>query len=314
MHSQSTSRRRDRHADATPLTDAAIVGIPFDLGAPRRGASLAPRAVRFAGLIKRLEAHGVSLHDLGDVSVPDTPVAHSDRLRNFPAVLAMAQAGFEAAREAVTRAQVGVFLGGDHSVAIGTIAGTAAALADRGERLGLIWFDAHGDFNTAQTTLSGQMHGMPFATSLGFGAPELTELGGFFPKVRPEHAVLIGARDVDSDEQALMATAGLRVFPMAEVMRRGIDEVMAEAIALVTRDTQGLYLSFDVDAIDPDEVPGTGTPVRHGLTVRESLTAIRLIAETGFLRAMDVVEIDPLLDLRNQSAMVGVDLIEAAFS
>lgn len=307
------SSHLERSSSPGRAYDAVIAGIPFDLGAPHRGSGLATRAIRYAGLKERLEQSGLAVDDLGDVRVPERPTPHSDRLRNLPAVVEASVAGFEVARAALQGGSVGIFLGGDHSVAIGSIAGVASAFAERNEQLGLLWFDAHGDFNTAETTLSGHIHGMPFATTLGFGEPELTEIGGFAPKVRPEHAVLIGARDVDPDEQALMARAGLKVFTMRDVEEQGIRAVVEQAIAIASRGTSGLHLSFDMDVLDPVEAPGVGSPVHAGMSAREARQAFRMIGRTGLLRAIDMVEVNPLLDAKNQSAVIAVEIIAAAF-
>ncbi|HEY9899474.1 MAG TPA: arginase [Pantanalinema sp.] len=291
---------------------AAIVGIPFDLGAPRRGSGLATRAIRYAGLVRRLERLGVAVKDLGDVPVPDSPVPHSDLLRNLPAVAEAAEAAYHGAREAIREGAFSVFLGGDHSVAIGTIAGVSSVHAERAERLGLLWFDAHGDFNTADTTVSGHIHGMPFAVALGHGTPELTRLGGFSPKVPAANAVLIGARDLDEAEERLIAEAGVRVFRMTEIEARGIQAVMDEAIAIASDGTAGIHVSFDMDVVDPKEAPGVGSPARHGMTAREARLALAQLARTGLVRSLDMVEVDPLLDASNQSARLAVDLIAAA--
>ncbi|HEY9855171.1 MAG TPA: arginase [Stenomitos sp.] len=303
-----------RLATFKPTHDAVILGIPFDLGAPRRGSGLATRAIRYAGLTERLTEQGLRVLDAGDVTVPDEGTPHSERLRNLPSVVEMAASTCEAARDAVRVGQVGVFLGGDHSVAIGTIAGVSSALAERQEHLGLLWFDAHGDFNTAQTTLSGHIHGMPFAVALGHGTPELTLLGDFCPKIRPENAVLIGARDLDPDEQALIDATGVKVFTMADVEERGIRAVVEEALAIASAGTAGIHLSFDMDVLDPREAPGVGSPVHDGMTAREARLAFKLVGKSGLLRGLDMVEVDPLLDMRNESARLAVELIAAAFT
>ncbi|MBO9542296.1 arginase [bacterium] len=308
------SLKSEHRLESQAALAAAIVGIPFDLGAPRRGSGLATRAIRYAGLEKRLKKLGLSVKDLGDILVPDIPAPHSDLLRNLPAVAEAAEAAYHGAREAIMQGAVGVFLGGDHSVAIGTIAGVASAHAARGERLGILWFDAHGDFNTADTTVSGHIHGMPFAVALGHGVPELTHLGGFSPKVRSENAVLIGARDLDDEEERLMVASGITVYRMREIERRGIEAVMKEAIAIASNGTAGLHVSFDLDALDPKEAPGVGSPSRHGMSAREARVALGMVAETGLMRSIDMVEVDPLLDSRNESAKLAVDLIAAAFT
>lgn len=293
---------------------ATIVGVPFDLGAPRRGSGLATRAIRYAGLTKRLKQFGVEVRDAGDVLVPDDPAPHSDLLRNLPSVVDASEAGYHGAREALRDGGIGIFLGGDHSVAIGTIAGVASTYAERGERMGLIWFDAHGDFNTAQTTHSGHIHGMPFAVALGYGAAELTQLGGFSPKVQATNAVLIGARDLDEEEEKLIEESGIKVYRMAEIEARGIQAVVEEAIAIASNGTTGLHVSFDMDALDPLEAPGVGSPSRHGMSSREGRVALGLIGRSGLLRSIDMVEVDPLLDSRNESAKLAVELLAAAFT
>lgn len=292
--------------------DAALVGIPFDLGGKRRGPSLGPRAIRFAGLAERLAQLGVRLHDLGDLVVPDTPAASPRELNNLPCVLEMARMGYEAAREAMRVAQLGIFLGGDHSVTLGTLAGVASCLRERGEPLGLIWFDAHGDFQTPQTTPTGHMHGMPFAASLGLGLQDLTHLGGFVPKVIPERAVLIGARDIDPDERVRIDATGLTVFTIADIEERGIRQVIEEALAIAGRGSGGIHVSFDLDVLDPREAPGTGSPAQEGMAVREARRALKLIGASGIMRSLDLVEVDPLLDHRNESARIAVELITAA--
>lgn len=301
-------------SESIPNVAAMVVGLPFDLAAPHRGAAMAPRAIRDTGLVERLAALGLNVHDHGDLQVPDAPTADAPQLRNFAAVIEASHIGFGAALSATRDGGVGLFLGGDHSIAIGTIAGVAAGLSERSERLGLIWFDAHGDFNTAQTTLSGNLHGMPFAIALGYGATELTELGGFFPKVRPENAVLVGAREFDPKEREHMESAGVTIFGMEDIKAQGMPSVMTKALAIASSGTAGIHVSFDVDVMDPSEVPGTGYAVADGMTLSQAREALELIAASGHLLSLDMVELDPLLDVKNQSARVAVELIAAVFS
>lgn len=292
--------------------DAALVGIPFDLGGKRRGPSLGPRAIRFAGLVERLVHLGIRVHDMGDLAVPDAPVASPWALNNLPAVQEMARMGYEAARQAMTTAQLAIFLGGDHSVSMGTLAGVSSWMREQGQHLGLIWFDAHGDFQTPQTTPTGHMHGMPFATSLGLGLKDLTHLGGFAPKVAPERAVLIGARDIDPDEQIRLEQTGITIFPMEAVEERGIRRVVDEALAIASRGAGGVHVSFDLDVLDPREAPGTGSPASEGMAFREARRALRMIGQSGLLRSIDLVEVDPLLDHRNETARIAVELLACA--
>ena len=304
---QTQRRAAQGFGSATP--HCSLMGVPFDLGGPARGSSLAPRAIRLAGLADRLQRIGVRFTDLGDVVVPEQPSPGHPTLRNFEAVSAMAEASFQKALTANLDDGPLITVGGDHSIAIGSVAATAAWCDAHHGPLGLVWFDAHGDFNTASTTLSGNMHGMPFAIALGLGESSLTGLGGLCPKVRPENSVLIGARDLDDEEATLMRETGIRVVTMDEVRSRGLQAVMDEILPPLLERTVGLHCSLDVDAIDPDEVPAVGTPVPLGMTVADMRAAVEQLASTGKLLALDLVEIDPLLDVGGRSLQVGLDLV-----
>ncbi len=305
------SPRRGADGGSSGSAACSLMGVPFDLGGPARGSSLAPRAMRLAGLAERLQALGIRFTDLGDVPVPDNPSPGHPSLRNLEAVTAMSLAAFERAGAANLDEGPLVTVGGDHSIAIGSVAASAAWCHARGGDLGLVWIDAHGDFNTANTTLSGNIHGMPFAIAVGLGEPSLTGLGGFCPKVRPEHAVLIGARDLDDDEASLIRNTGIRVISSDEVRTRGLQAVLDEVLPPLLARTTGLHVSLDVDAIDPDEVPAVGTPVPLGMTVSDMRRAVEVIARTGKLLALDLVEIDPLRDVAGRSLQVGQDLVVA---
>ena len=305
------SQRRAAEGGEAGFPACSLMGVPFDLGGPARGSSLAPRAIRLAGLAERLQALGIRFTDLGDVPVPDRPSPGQPSLRNLEAVTTMAEAAFERARGATFEDGPLITVGGDHSIAIGSVAASAAWCQSQGGELGLIWIDAHGDFNTASTTLSGNIHGMPFAIALGLGEPTLTGLGGICPKVRPEHAVLIGARDLDEDEESLIRNTGIRVVSTDEVRSRGLQAILDEVLPPLVARTSGLHISLDVDAIDPDEVPAVGTPVPQGMTVSDMRKAVEAIARTGRLVALDLVEIDPLRDVAGRSLQVGQDLVVA---
>lgn len=287
-----------------------IIGVPLDLGADRRGVDMGPSAIRIAGISERLRRLDYEVLDAGDISIvtPEVQTIDDPKLKYLPEIA-----------KSVTQLSNYVFnvfeddnfplvLGGDHSVAIGTIAGAASFFKQKNQRLGLIWIDAHGDMNTPETTPSGNIHGMPFAVSLGRGARELTEVGGPFPKVEPGNAVLIGARQLDRNEQSTIRQSGITVFTMEDIDRRGICEVAGEALYLATKSCDALHVSLDMDALDPLVAPGVGTPVRGGLTYRESHTTMEIIASEEKLRSFEIVEVNPILDVRNTTAEVAAGL------
>ena len=297
-----------------PKKRIQIVGAPMDLGAGRRGVDMGPSAVRVAGLESRLEALGCEVTDAGDlvVGIPETqPVGH-ERLRYKATILELCETLCAKSRAALAAGYMPIVLGGDHSIAIGSVAGSTGHFAARGERLGLIWFDAHGDMNTPETTPSGNIHGMSLAILIGNGDAALTGLGGRSPKVRAENAVLVGVRDLDAGERDNMCAAGLTVFTMREVDELGMRRVMERAIQVAGKGTAGLHVSFDMDVLDPDFAPGTGTPVPGGLNYREAHLALEMLADHGCVVALDLVEINPILDMRNATADLGVELMLSA--
>ncbi|WP_029421634.1 arginase [Alicyclobacillus macrosporangiidus] len=286
-----------------------IIGVPSDYGQGRRGVDMGPSAIRYAGLRENLRRMGIDVMDLGDVPVPTPETRHIDneKLKYLDEVVAVCTALCERVREVVAAGQIPLVLGGDHSIAIGSLAGVAAA----GKRFGVIWFDAHGDMNTDETTPSGNIHGMPLAASLGLGHPSLTELCGPAPKVKAQHVVLVGARSIDPDEARLIRQSGITVFTMAEIDRLGMGAVMEQAIRIAGDGTDGIHLSLDLDAIDPMFAPGVGTPVNGGVTYREGHLAMELLAASGRLLSVDVVEVNPILDHRNQTGRMAVELVES---
>lgn len=291
-----------------------MIGVPLDLGAGRRGVDMGPSAIRIAGISEMLKKIDCELIDSGDILIEVPEVLHIENpqlkyLKEIKAVLEQLTAKVEATME---HGNFPLVLGGDHSIAIGTVGGVAAALHKQEKTLGLIWIDAHGDMNTHETTPSGNIHGMPFAAVLGKGAPELIRIGGDFVKVKPHDAVLVGVRSLDPREQELVRESGVTVFTMEDIDRRGIFNVMVEAIEVASGYTDGLHLSLDMDALDPLIAPGVGTPVRGGLTFREAHSALELIARSGKLCSMEVVEVNPILDLRNSTAEVAVGLVQSA--
>ncbi len=290
-----------------------IIGVPMDLGASRRGVDMGPSAMRLSGLTAHLQRLGLTVSDAGNVVVPDrTSLAHGPEAL----LTAITDVCAELALRTAAAVRAGVrplVLGGDHSLAAGSVAGTATALAERGQRVGLLWLDAHADLNTPATSHSGNVHGMPVAHLLGFGDTRLSHVASVYPAVLPEHVVYVGLRDLDDAEQALIRELGLRAFTMRDIDERGLRAVMDEAVAIVTRGTGGIHLSCDADWVDPGEAPGVGTPVRGGATLREAHLAMEIVHDSGALLAMDLVEINPILDRQNHTAELAADLIASAF-
>jgi arginase len=292
----------------------SILGVPLGYGASMAGVDIGPAAMRVARLNQRIAQLGYEVRDLGDIRVarPQTIADASDKLKYLPEI---SQACDELAREVRTLLSTGelpVVLGGDHSIAIGTISGASSYFRERGEAVGLIWFDAHADMNTPETSPSGNIHGMPLAAVLGYGAEELTHIAGFAPKLDPRYCAHIGARDVDQGERELIRQLGMRFFTMREIDERGMSACMDDAIAIAQRAPGGYSVTLDVDALDPGDAPGSGTVVRGGLTYRESHLAMEKIAEAGGMRTLEVVEINTALDSNNRTAELGVELVLSA--
>jgi arginase len=289
----------------------SIIGVPMDLGADRRGVDMGPSAIRYAGVKKRLESMGYSIEDTGDLWVP-TPEANPIVHQNLKYLSEIAKVNEELAQvvdREMGKGRFPLIIGGDHSIAIGTIAG----LTKHKKNMGVIWFDAHGDLNTGETSPSGNIHGMSLAVSLGYGHRDLTHIGGFTPKIRPENTVIIGARDLDKGERELIKSIGMKVFTMHEIDRLGMPRVMEEAIAIVSKDTDGMHLSLDLDGLDPHDCPGVGTPVIGGISYRESHLAMEMLAEADILTSAEFVEVNPILDVQNRTAKVAVALMSSAF-
>lgn len=291
-----------------------VVGVPLDLGAGRRGTDMGPSAVRIAGLNARLEALGVSVRDLGYIAVaaPETRQPGDESLRFGREIQRTCLRLRDRVKAALDAGATPLTLGGDHSLAMGSVAGSAAHVAERGGSLGLLWVDAHADLNTPETSPSGNVHGMPLAVVLGRGHPMLLEIGRSRPVVRADRSVLLGVRSVDEGERKRIRDLGLAVYSMKDLDERGVSACMREALARVTAGTSGFHLSLDMDALDPEVAPGVGTPVPGGLTYREAHLACELVAESRRLVSMDVVEVNPILDERNRTADVAVELVLSA--
>lgn len=275
---------------------------------------MGPSAVRHARLEARLEALGHVVQDAGDIAVPTRETIDATRgLDYLDTITLVCRTLADRTRDIVARRHVPLVIGGDHSIAAGSIAGVAAALADRGEKLGVLWIDAHGDLNTPESSDTGNVHGMPLAHLLGHGHQPLVQVGGAGASILAEHVAIIGARDLDEAERRHARDWGVRIYTMREIDERGMRAVMQEAIAQVTNGTGGIHVSLDLDFVDPREAPGVGTPVRGGATFREAHLAMETLADTGKMVSMDLVEVNPVLDEFNQTAELAVGLVASAF-
>jgi arginase len=292
----------------------AVMGAPLDLGAGRRGVDMGPSAIRVARLNDRLRALGYLVEDQGNVEVeqPESRPLTSETARYLPEITRTCSRLMRRVEGALAAKRFPLVLGGDHSVAIGTVAGVARHFRKRRQKTGLIWIDAHADMNTPGTSPSGNVHGMPLACSIGMGPPELVRLGGFAPKVDPRNVVLVGIRDVDQLEKPHVKNSGVRAYTMREIDQLGLGAVMMEAIRLAGDGTAGFHVSFDMDGVDPDEAPGVGTPVRGGITYREAHLALELVCDSGRMHSLEIVEVNPVLDVANRTAELAVELVMSA--
>jgi len=290
-----------------------LIGAPTDIGAADRGASMGPEALRVAGIDSALRAQGVEVVDLGNLGGPHNPwQPPRDGYRHLPEVIAWNTAVHRAVAAALRAGALPLLLGGDHSLAIGSLSAVAQHCRAQRRKLRVLWLDAHADFNTHRVTPTGNLHGMPVACLCGNGPPGLIDLGGAAPQLAPSCIRQIGIRSVDPDEKRLVHGAGLDVFDMRFIDEHGMRETMNQALDGLDADTH-LHVSFDVDFLDPDIAPGVGTTVRGGPTYREAQLCMEMIADTGLLASLDVVELNPAFDVRNRTAEVAVDLIESLF-
>lgn len=286
----------------------SLIGVPVDLGQSRRGVDMGPSAIRYAHVKNIIQQLGYSLVDLGDLTVTHNVEHEADQHENLHN---LAQIVYENKRlaklvdEEVAKGHFPLLLGGDHSLSIGSIAG----IARHYENLGVIWYDAHGDLNTDETSPSGNIHGMSLAANLGLGARQLTNILDYTPKIKPENVVIIGARDLDPGERELIKRKNIKVFTMQEIDRLGMPQVMDETINYLKDRTDGVHLSLDLDALDPTEAPGVGTPVIGGLTYRESHLAMEMLSEAKLITSAEFVEVNPILDVKNKTASLAVELI-----
>ena len=291
-----------------------VLGVPMGYGASMAGVDMGPAALRVARLTPRIAQLGYDVEDLGDLQLerPRSTPSPEEKLKYVKEIGAACELLAQKVREMFDTGEFPIVLGGDHSIAIGSIAGASSYFRERGETLGLIWFDAHADMNTPETSPSGNIHGMPLAVVLGYGSSQLTDVGGFAPKLDPRFCAHVGARDIDAGERELIRKLGIRFFTMREIDERGMASCMDEAISIASKASGGYAVTFDVDALDPGDAPGSGTLVRGGLTYREAHLAMEKIAEAGGMRSLEVVEINTALDVNNKTAELGVELILSA--
>ncbi|PEZ06000.1 arginase [Bacillus sp. AFS018417] len=289
--------------------EVSIVGVPMDLGQTRRGVDMGASAIRYAGVVERIQNIGYNVEDLGDICIErEFQINENEKLKNLEQVVKVCNELASKVDTIIEKKSFPLVLGGDHSIAIGTLAG----IAKHYKNLGVIWYDAHGDLNTEETSPSGNIHGMSLAASLGHGHPSLVNLYGEYPKVKKENVVIIGARSLDDGEKEFIQKEGIKVFTMHEIDRMGMTAVMEETIAYLSH-TDGVHLSLDLDGLDPHDAPGVGTPVMGGLSYRESHLAMEMLAESGIIASAEFVEVNPILDERNKTAIAAVALMGSLF-
>lgn len=291
-----------------------IIGVPLDLGQGRRGVDMGPSALRVAGLNARLAALGHQVEDAGNVpvAIAEMQTPGDDRAKYLPEVAETCRKHAIWVEEVIGHGFLPVVLGGDHSIAVGTVAGVSQFYRRKRKKVGLIWIDAHADINTPETTPSGNIHGMPLACCLGLGSAELARIFGYSPKVTPANVALIGVRDLDEGEKKTLRKLGVWVATMRDVDERGMRTVMAEAIKRASRGTAGFCVSLDMDSVDPQAAPGVGTPVPGGISYREAHLAMEMIADTGKMVSFELVEVNPVIDVVNKTADLGVELALSA--
>ena len=291
-----------------------IIGAPLGFGAGKKGVELGPAAMRLIRIKERIGELGYEVKDWGDVFIqqPDRPAAAGENPKYLKEMLAACNDLSASVGSILAQNQFPLVLGGDHSIAIGSLSGVTSHFHKRNESLGLIWFDAHADMNTPETSPSGNIHGMPLSSLLGHGVPELIKLNGFSPKFDVHHCVHIGARDVDAGERDLIRKLGMRFMTMREIDERGMSACIDEAIKIASQASAGYSVTFDVDAMDPVDAPGSGTLVRGGLTYREAHLALEKIADDGHMRSLELVEVNPILDVNNRTSELAVELVLSA--
>jgi arginase len=283
----------------------------MDLGQSRRGVDMGPSALRGAGLQASIKKLGLQVEDIGNLSVkqPEEMPVGEKRAKYLQEIAETCGDVAAAAEKSLIEGFLPLVLGGDHSIAAGVAAGVANYFRKEKKQIGYLWLDAHGDMNTPESSPSGNVHGMPLAAIMGYGAPELVDLLGFKPKAEPGNIVIVGARDLDAQERKIVKKSGIHVFTMRDIDERGMREVMADALKYAMDDTTGIAVSLDMDFVDPADAPGVGTPVRGGVTYREAHLAMEMISDSESMVSLEVVEINPILDEHNRTALLGVELV-----
>ncbi len=292
-----------------------LIGVPLDLGAGRRGTDMGPSALRLAGLAERLQELGYTIKDKGDIVTknPEILKIGDEKLKYLGEIVKGVTSLAEAVEKSFDDGDFPLVLGGDHSIAIGTLAGAASFFKKKDQSIGVIWVDAHGDMNTPESSPSGNIHGMPLAVSLGIGHPKLTSIAGEFPKVDPKKTVLIGIRSLDTGEIENIRRLGITIFTMRDIDELGIHKVMEKTIEVAGKDTAGIHVSFDADSLDPIIAPGVGTPVMGGLTYREAHFVMESLCNSKLVISAEIVETNPILDIKNETARMGVELMASLF-
>ncbi len=305
---------------ATPVPEIVpkkirVIGVPLDLGQTRRGVDMGCSAVRVAGLEARLRALGHKVEDAGNVpvAIAETKSAGAANAKYLKEITQTCTKEAELVVRTLEAGKVPLVVGGDHSIAVGTVSGVAEFYRRQAQAVGLLWIDAHSDINTPESSPSGNVHGMPLAAIMGLWPSDLSNIFGFSPKVRPENCVLIGVRDIDAIEKENIRRAGIEVFTMRDIDERGMRAVMEEALRMAGRGTAGYHISLDMDWIDPEDAPGVGTPVRGGATYREAHLAMEIIADHARMVSFEIVEVNPVIDEHNRTADLAVELALSAF-
>ena len=295
--------------------DISLIGVPMYLGAGRRGVDMGPSAIRYANIGEQLANLDHTVKDLGSVPVPEptAPPEPEDKLKYLDEVVCVANELAKRVEGVMRSGSTPIILGGDHSISLGSASGVANAV----QSPGIIWFDAHTDFNTSETSPSGNIHGMILGALCGYGNPEvgdaaLVNVAGGGPHIDPRRVVIVGARDIDPGERTLLKASGVHIFTMADIDRLGMDHVTRKAITLASEGAPGIHVSFDLDGVDPNDAPGVGTPVPGGMTWREAHLAMELVADSGKLLSLDLVEVNPILDERNRTADLAAQLALSA--
>jgi arginase len=294
-----------------------IIGFPIDLGADRRGVDMGPSALRYSHLQQKLEQMGYSVKDFGDIQIQgaETQKIQNPKLKYLPEIIRSSKILAKQVETLLNKNYFPLILGGDHAAAIGSIAGIASHCKKNNKTLGVIWIDAHADMNTPETTPSGNIHGMPLAISLGLGDKRLTKLAGFSPKLLPQNTALIGIRDVDpleSETVKKFRNKGMQVYTMTDVDKQGVTRIIARVLNDFKNDVDHIHISFDLDGIDPDYASGVGTPVEGGLTYREASVIMEMVADCGCMSSLEMLEVNPILDTKNETSELAVDFIESA--